>query len=115
GVIWFPAKPRVVATTGPEAGAKTTIFANEIKLIWPVQPFLRKYFSSVFQKNMIVFPHPAPTERGVSRSSRTLGAGCDGRRGVAGRARRSGRRNRVVSISRRWDQVLPDVAQDDGG
>jgi hypothetical protein len=33
-----------------------------------------------------ISPHPVPFERGVSRSSRTLGAGCDGRFGAARRA-----------------------------
>jgi hypothetical protein len=39
---------------------QNSIFANEIKLIWPVQPLMRKYFTSVFQKYMIVSPHPVP-------------------------------------------------------
>ena len=47
-------------------------------------------------------------KRGVSRSSRTLGAGCDGRFGARDERGRGGRQNRVVLISRRWDQVSRD-------
>jgi len=36
------------------------IFTNEIKLIWPVQSFAQKYLSYVFQKIMIISPHPMP-------------------------------------------------------
>jgi len=45
--------------------------------------------------------YPAPHRRGASRSSRTLGAGCDGRESIgrslcARRPRPCGRRSRVV-------------------
>ena len=38
-----------------------------------------KYSASVFQKILIVSAHPPPPRGAVSRSSRTLEAGCDGR------------------------------------
>jgi hypothetical protein len=38
-----------------------------------------KHLAFVFRKNMIVFRRPASSERGASRSSRVLDAGCDGR------------------------------------
>jgi hypothetical protein len=76
--------------------------------------------SSPFRKNIFVFlrrkslhrPSLSRTrKRGVSRSSRTLGAGCDGRGGVR-RANSApdewhccGRRSRVVLTPRRWRQV----------
>ena len=67
------------AMSGKNRRAKTAIFPSNFNLICPVQPFRQKYSSSVFQKHMVLSSHPAPTERGASRSSRTLGAGCDGR------------------------------------
>jgi hypothetical protein len=48
------------------ARAKTTIFMRRFKLIWPVQPRREKYFTSVFQKYMIVSLRPAST-RGALR------------------------------------------------
>jgi hypothetical protein len=52
-----------------------------------------------------------PHQRGVSRSSRTLRAGCGGLAGCSarmprGRRHPDGRRSRVVLVPRRWDQVL---------
>jgi hypothetical protein len=44
-------------------------------------PDLIKDFSSVFQNHVLYVPIP-PCLRGVSRSSRTLSAGCDGRVGL---------------------------------
>ena len=63
--------------------------------------------NSLFQKTKSpVCPrHPAPFRRDVSRSSRHVGAGCDGRGGIAGRAIPSRRRNRVVLAPRRWRQA----------
>jgi len=54
---------------------------------------------------------PRPIRRGVSRSSRTLGAGCGGRVDAAAwftprrRTARRARRNRAVLIPRRWYQA----------
>jgi hypothetical protein len=80
-----------------------------------------KSLSSPFCKNISVhfspksLLHLLPSrtrKRGVSRSSRTLGAGCDGR-GSVRRANSApdewhccGRRSRVVLTPRRWRQVL---------
>jgi hypothetical protein len=60
-----------------------TDFASGFNLIWPVQPFVKKYRSSVFQKIMIVCPHPVPTERGASRSSRNVVRGAMDASGIS--------------------------------
>jgi len=49
----------------------------------PVQPPREKYSASVFQKYVVSLRIPSLLARGVSRSSRTLGAGCGGRDDVA--------------------------------
>jgi hypothetical protein len=64
--------------------------------------------------------HPAFTERGVSRSSRTWKAGSGGRSRMCSAlalddTSESVRRNRAVPIPRRWDQALRDERQGDGG
>jgi hypothetical protein len=43
-----------------------------------VKPSLQKYLYFVFAEIMLYYIRPAPETRGASRSSRTLGAGCDG-------------------------------------
>ena len=60
---------------------------------------------AVTPKSAANSPCPALTKRGASRSSRTLGAGCDGRFGNARRACQRGQQNRVVPTPRRWCQV----------
>jgi hypothetical protein len=52
--------------------------------------------------------------RGVSRSSRTLGAGCDGRWRAPDESALCGRLNHVVLIPRRWNQVGRMISADDG-
>src|SRR5215472_10518429 len=86
-----------------------------------VKPSRQKYITSVFQKYMIILPAFRLHRRGVSRSSRTLGAGCGGREG-AQRAMRAdegiprGRRRRVVLVPRRWDQASRVIIpRGDGG
>src|SRR6185437_10145702 len=78
-----------------------------------VKPHLQKYSTSVFRKIMIVSPDPASFERGVSRSSRTLEAGCDGREGVqralARRRKHSSRTSEIVR-SRRPDAGVKFLA-----
>jgi len=73
----------------PRRFAKTT--APDGQITSPnqkrVKPLRVKYLSSVLQKYVIISPHPASTRRGVSRSSRTLGAGCGGREDVSARLR----------------------------
>jgi hypothetical protein len=54
---------------------------------------------------MFFSPHPASSRRGVSRSSRTWEAGCDGCVGARDEALRCIRQNRVVLTPRRWRQV----------
>src|SRR5262249_29006304 len=61
-------------------------FANAFKLIWVVQSLARKYSALLLHQFSGISLRPALHRRGVSRSSRTLGAGCDGRVGVARRA-----------------------------
>src|SRR5271170_3911116 len=51
----------------------------------PVRPFRAKYFASRLTQITGLSPAIPSHERGVSRSSRTLGAGCDGRNGARGR------------------------------
>jgi hypothetical protein len=45
---------------------------------------------------VIVFPYPAAEKRGVSRSSRTLAAGCDGRVGFTAQLRGRMKRTRTA-------------------
>jgi hypothetical protein len=47
--------------------------------------------------------------RGASRSSRVLGAECDGRGRALDETRERGRRSRVVLMPRRWHQLGDDV------
>jgi hypothetical protein len=47
-----------------------------------VQPRLEKFFTSLLDKITGLSPAIPSHQRGVSRSLRTLGAGCDGRNGV---------------------------------
>ena len=77
-----------------------------------VQPLPQKYSSSPHTQITSKSPAvPHPIKRGVSRSSRTLGAGCGGRGSVrrevfrADGWRCSGRRSRVVLAPRRRRQV----------
>ena len=69
-------EPRRFAKTTAPGGQITSPNQKRVK------PLRVKYLSSVLQKYMIISPHPASTRRGVSRSSRTLGAGCGGREDV---------------------------------
>jgi hypothetical protein len=57
-------------------------FSSEIKLFLPVQPFPEKFSGSRLTQIKSISRSVPPHMRGVSRSSRTLGAGCDGRGGV---------------------------------
>jgi hypothetical protein len=62
-----------------------------------------------FSKSEALSPPSRLTQRGASRSSRTLSAGCGGRDGVAALVRRrttpARTQNRVVLTPRRWCQV----------
>jgi hypothetical protein len=71
----------------------------------------RKIFCFPSRPNHRLIPRcPAPHERGVSRSSRTLGAGCGGRGCAFDEQRKRGRRSRVVLTPRRWRQVALKVS-----
>jgi hypothetical protein len=70
--------------------------------------------SSPFCKNILIFRRPksglylspsCPTQRGVSRTSRDVGAGCGGRSGARTTLPAYGRRRRVVLTPRCWCQV----------
>jgi len=61
-------------------------FVRRFKLIRVVQSLALKYFTSVFQKYMLPSQPSRTHQRGASRSSRTLGAGCGGRVGAERRA-----------------------------
>jgi hypothetical protein len=61
--------------------------------------------------HLFIHRHPVPHERGVSRSSRTLGAGSDGRGCALDEQHGGGRRSRVVLTPRRWRQVDGAIRQ----
>src|SRR5215471_4476941 len=64
-----------------------------------------------------IIPTSRLMQRGASRSSRTLSAGCDGRDIAADECWYRVRRNRAVLAPRRWRQVGDDASHhaDDGG
>jgi hypothetical protein len=69
----------VIANSLTGAMRQKSNFVNRINVIWAVKSSPQKY--SAFQNTQISgisLPSP-PTQKGRSRSSRTLGAGCDGR------------------------------------
>src|SRR5262249_5522822 len=68
-------------------------------------PFTRNIHLPFFGKTWLSPRCPAFDKRDASRSSRTLGAGCDGRVGARDEAHERGRPSRVVLVPRRWDQV----------
>ena len=89
-------------------------FMSQFKLIWAVQPRYGKYSYSVFQKLVIYFARPAST-RGAyrDRHGRWKRDAMDALT-LPDEQGRSGRRRRVVLISRRWDQVRKMIAGDGG-
>ena len=86
---------------------QTSNLSKPIRLMLPVQPLLQKYFPSRLTQIRSISPAvPRPEQRGVSRSSRTLGAGCGGRFQCERRTHgESGRRSRSVLIPRCWYPV----------
>jgi len=88
----------------------TTNLSSQINLIPPVQPLLQKYFSSPTGRSSNRGLPSRTCQRGVSRSSRTLGGGCGGRGHVKRRMTLIRvRRSRVVLIPRRWNQIGDDA------
>jgi hypothetical protein len=88
-----------------------TNFTRRFNLIRPFNP-LRENNPLAASGKSVAFLRPSRThKRGGSRSSRTLGAGCDGRVGARDERGRRVRQNRVVLIPRRWDQVCGDDPQ----
>jgi hypothetical protein len=92
--FWCPAELRATAN-----------LLSRVRLIWLVQSHLQKYFCSPRTQITPISAAIPPHLRGVSRSSRTLGAGCDGREDAADEQRMRGRRSRVVLTPRRWRQA----------
>ena len=86
------------------------IFSRQSQAL-PAKNIILPFFGSIWLSP----PCPASFRRGVSQSSRTLGAGCDLREGVSSALCRADegifhvRRNRVVPIPRRWHQVSRTV------
>ena len=60
--------------------------SRRINVIWAVQSQLKKYSALSRPQITSIFPPVPSLKRDASRSSRTLGAGCDGRLGDARRA-----------------------------
>jgi hypothetical protein len=96
--------------------------ANQLRLIRSrVKPSGEKYFSSVFQKFMIVSAHPASTGGAYrDRHGRGKRGAVDAKvfsaaKAAPTKALLADERNRVVPISRGWDQVLRDEPRRDGG
>src|SRR5258706_7264213 len=77
---------------------------------FPVQPSLQKYSASRFTQFTFRTPAVPLPQRGVSRSSRTLGAGCGGRGSVRARDVIAGR----VLARERSNGALMNGADADG-
>jgi hypothetical protein len=76
----------VIAPNGGRPGsigrARSSDFPQRLQADLPGPVSFAKIFHFATTPNHLYKPrHPAPFERGVSRSSRTLGAGCGGREG----------------------------------
>jgi hypothetical protein len=93
----------VISLTGAQNRLRAkTNFTSCFNLICPVQS-CRQKDSALLQPQISGFLAPSRTrKRGASRSSRTLGAGCDGRDIAADECWYRGRRSRVVLAPRRW-------------
>ena len=124
GISRFPDAQLRICGLRPSAHPGMTAFVAGAKpLILPVVPTCRIPSGLPKHPNQwLPFIRPASTKRGASRSSRTLEAGCDGRK-VSKRDLRAderslcGRRSRMVLAPRRWRQVGGDASHhaDDGG
>ena len=124
GISRFPDAQLRICGLRPSAHPGMTAFVAGAKpLILPVVPTCRIPSGLPKHPNQwLPFIRPASTKRGASRSSRTLEAGCDGRK-VSKRDLRAderslcGRRSRMVLAPRRWRQVGDDASHhaDDGG
>ena len=82
GLRHSPHSKRHIIQCCPTTGKSLRLIRRRVKTS------RQKYSSSVFQKHMVYLARPALIKRGASRSSRTLGAGCDGRVGALGRSAR---------------------------
>ena len=65
-------------------------------------PLAKNFFAFRFGRNRNRAKSSCPTQRGVSRTSRTSGTGCDGRSGARDGRCQCGRRSRAVLTPRRW-------------
>jgi hypothetical protein len=66
-------------------------------------------------KSLLKLPTSRPTQRGVSRSSRTLERDAVDADGAKDEGAGCGRRSRVVLMPRRWHQVGESLFANDGG
>ena len=81
----------------------------------PVQPPLQKYSRSLLTQITSSSSPSRPTQRGVSRSSRTLVRDAMDAGGATDERVTCGRRSRVVLTPRRWRQVGESDFTGDGG
>src|SRR6202000_1359914 len=77
-------RPRRIAATKDQAQSESGMnkrrdLPDGLHTRFCVQPPLEKYFVFRLGRNSNTASISCPDQRGVSRSSRTLGAGCDGR------------------------------------
>jgi hypothetical protein len=112
----LPNKPRGVcrvndrrvlsASSGSSArAAGTTDLPDGRQSQIPVNLLLTKYFRFTETQTMLCSLHPAPTEEGRSRTSRTRGGDAVAADALTDERSKRGRRNRVVPTPRRWRQV----------
>jgi hypothetical protein len=115
--IWgCQAEERVKIATAGDTNCPTGKSRMGVMRKLPVVPICRNPSALPLPPNQRqISRRPVLTKRGASRSSRTLGAGCDGREGAVDEQRQSGRRSRVVLTPRRWRQVVRVESANDGG
>jgi hypothetical protein len=95
-----------IGQRGAKVICPTTDLPNSCQSL---RPKIIRLFRSA---NQVYVPlHPALMKRGASRSSRNVGAGCDGRIVAFDEAHGSGRQRRVVLSPRCWGQAGGDVRQ----
>src|SRR5262249_49227184 len=98
----------------PEKLRRKTEFASPFRAFGCFKCRREKYSASVFQKCMIVCGRPGP-RRGTYASSRTLGAGCDGRFGRVRRTQPGRTAKSCGPDSPTLESSSAMHSQDDGG
>src|ERR1700730_7011624 len=116
-----PASPGIVGRRGVlerfsrrTALRQKTDFLKRIKLIWPVQSGLQKYFASPPAQIKSISP-AVLSLRGALAIVTNVGTGCGGRGCALDEWRWRGRRSRGVLTPRRWRQVGGSNSAGDGG